>query len=378
MKLSMSKWKLTPEKEELTARKVKPALPKPPRQTSPPMKVYQSHSIHGNIIYNIQKSYIPHIPQLELEQGGVAMFCASCGYRNKDGANYCRRCGKPLHRSSARKNKRLWKPRLIAALVGTLLVIAAALGIWELLKQQQASLDALVEEVRAGERPKEKTEIIKQAQEKVYTISTDSAYGSGFLYTDSGAVVTSAHLVVGFYKVLVRDNMGNEEVGRVIGVSEVSDIALIQVDALDGTEPLVIDAQPAEVGEEVIALGSPSGFENTASTGFLTGLDRNFNQDFKYEDLYQIDVQMALGSSGGPLINATTGKVIGINSLLLIESDGIGFSIPMHTVDSQLAEWAVNPMSEEQVQEVFDAYEASGEPRDSQNWTEEAKQPIHP
>lgn len=249
----------------------------------------------------------------------------------------------------------------MTVLLGTILLIAAAIGIWQFLKQQQESLDALVEEVRAGEGLIKKTEIIKAAQEKVYTIKTDSAYGSGFLYTNSGAVVTSAHLVLGFYKVLVRDNMGNEEAGRVIGVSEVSDIALIQVDAFDGTAPLAIEAEPAEVGTEVIALGSPSGFENTASTGYLTGLDRNFEQDFMYEDLYQIDVQMALGSSGGPLIDAATGKVIGINSLLLVESDGMGFSIPMHTVDSQLTEWAANPMSEEQVQEVFDAYEGSGD-----------------
>lgn len=289
------------------------------------------------------------------------MFCASCGYMNRDGANYCRRCGDPLHRSFARKKKRLWRPRTMAALLGTLLLIAAAFGIWQFLQQQQESLDALVEEVRAGGGLTEKTEIIKAAQEKVYTIKTDSAYGSGFLYTNRGAVVTSAHLVVGFYKVLVRDHSGNEEVGTVIGVSETSDIALVQVDAFDGTQPLAIEAQPAEVGAEVIALGSPSGFENTASTGYLTGLDRDFDQDFKYEDLYQIDVQMALGSSGGPLIDATTGKVIGINSLLLVESDGMGFSIPMHTVDTQLAEWAANPMDEQQVQEVFDAYDGSGD-----------------
>lgn len=302
------------------------------------------------------------------------MFCASCGYKNRNEANYCRSCGEPLHRSFVRKKKRLWRPRVLAALLGMLLLIAAALGIRELHQAQLGKLDSLVQEVKAVAEPNDKTEIIKQTQAKVYTIKTDSAYGSGFLYTDSGAVVTSAHLVVGFYKVLVRDLDGNEEVGRVIGVSETSDIALIQVDAFKGTQPLDIEAEPAEVGSEVIALGSPSGFENTASTGYLTGLDRDFDQDFKYEDLYQIDVQMALGSSGGPLIDAATGKVIGINSLLLIESDGMGFSIPMHTVDNQLAEWAANPMSEEQVWKVFDGYGRGGERHNSQSWTEEVMQ----
>lgn len=258
-----------------------------------------------------------------------------------------------MHFSSTRKKKKA-RPLVIAFLFGTLLLVAAGFGVWQLHQTQLEKLDALAQEVNV---PEKKTAIIKAAQQKVYTINTDAAYGSGFLYTDSGAVVTSAHLVVGFYKVLVRDHEGNEEVGRIIGISEVSDIALIQVDALNGIEPLRMEAKPADVGAEVIALGSPSGFENTAATGYLTGVDRDFDQDFLYEDLYQIDVQMALGSSGGPLLDAKTGKVIGINSLLLIESDGIGFSIPMHSVDDQLNEWAENPMTEEQVQDVFDAYE---------------------
>lgn len=286
------------------------------------------------------------------------MFCTNCGYNNREDANYCQHCGEPLHFSSTRK-KKISKSIVIAFLFGALLLIAAAIGFWQLHKIQLEKLDALIQEVHV---PQKKTAIIKAAQQKVFTINTDAAYGSGFLYTNSGAIVTSAHLVIGFPKVLVRDYAGNEEVGRVIGVSEVSDIALIQVDALKGIEPLTIESRAADVGAEVIALGSPSGFENTAATGYLTGVDRDFDQDFLYEDLYQIDVQMALGSSGGPLLDADTGNVIGINSLLLVEGDGIGFSIPMHSVDKQLKEWAENPMSEQQVQKVFNAYQETLEP----------------
>lgn len=282
------------------------------------------------------------------------MYCASCGYKNRDEANYCEHCGESLHFDSTHGKTMFQKFLVVVLLFGTSLLIIAALGLWQLHKLQLERIGELVQE---SSETKSKTEMIKASQRKVYTINTDAAYGSGFLYTDSGAVVTSAHLVVGFYKVLVRDYKGNEEVGRVIGVSEVSDIALIQVDALGGEEPLTVSKEPADVGTEVIALGSPSGFENTAAIGYLTGLDRDFDQDFLYEDLYQIDVQMALGSSGGPLIHAETGRVIGINSLLLIESDGIGFSIPIHSVDSQLKEWAENPMSESQVMEVYEAYD---------------------
>lgn len=289
------------------------------------------------------------------------MFCAICGYRNSDEANYCQHCGEPLHMGSTPLKKKRRRAFTIGLLFAALILLAAAWGIWKYQNDQFEKFEALVQEAQNKDSTQVKSDIIKAAQQKVYTIKTDEAYGSGFLYTDTGAVVTSAHLIIGHYKVLVRDHEGNEEVGRVIGVSNVLDIALIQVDALEGLEPLAIESDSAEVGAEVIALGSPSGFENTAAIGYLTGLDRDFDQDFLYEDLYQMDVQMALGSSGGPLIDAETGKVIGINSLLLIESDGIGFSIPIHSVEQQLSEWAINPMSEEQVQQVFNAYDGIGD-----------------
>ena len=85
----------------------------------------------------------------------------------------------------------------------------------------------------------------------------------------------------------------------------------------------------------MIALGSPQGFENSASIGYLTGVNRDIEFGFLYEHLYQIDAQIDQGSSGGPLIDAKTGKVIGINSLSFKENDVFGFSIPMKTATLQ-------------------------------------------
>lgn len=149
-------------------------------------------------------------------------------------------------------------------------------------------------------------------------------------------VVTNAHVVSGYTDVIVRNINGQDHEGTVVGISAESDIALIQVNDLTGIEPLEAEMATTDVGTEVIALGSPSGFENTASMGYLTGIDRDFYQEFTYENIYQIDAALAPGSSGGPLLDAGTGKVIGINSLLFPEGDSIGFSIPLYSMYDQL------------------------------------------
>lgn len=206
-------------------------------------------------------------------------------------------------------------------------------------------------------KKKEKTAIIKESQQKVYTVLTEGGQGSGFLFSDTGMVVTNAHAVAGFTDVVVRNINGQDHPGTVVGISGESDIALIHVEAFEGIAPLEVEMEATDVGTEVIALGSPAGLENTASIGYLTGVDRDFYQEFTYEDIYQIDAKIAPGSSGGPLVDATTGKVIGINSLVIEEGDSIGFSIPMYSMYDQLSQWVASPMAVEDVAAMFKAYD---------------------
>lgn len=285
------------------------------------------------------------------------MFCSNCGAKNRESANFCRRCGDPMDRAT-RKSHRLKKNPFVYTLIAFLL-LGIGFGAAQLAKEPAPNLEPVTQAANKTITT-DKTAVIKEAQTRVFTVKTEDAYGSGFLFTNQGDVVTSAHLVMGETDVMVRDSNGLEQPGKVIGISRTHDIALVKVDALIGTEPLGIELAPAQVGIEVIALGSPSGFENTAAIGYLTGIDRDFDQEYLYEDLYQIDVQMALGSSGGPLIDAETGRVIGINSLLLIESNGIGFAIPIYTMHNLLLEWAKNPMTAEELQEVFNTHGAFG------------------
>nr|WP_106784915.1 trypsin-like peptidase domain-containing protein [Lysinibacillus timonensis] len=211
---------------------------------------------------------------------------------------------------------------------------------------------------------KERTQVIKESMPKVFTIITEDGHGSGFLYEKGGYIVTNAHVVAGFSDVLVRNSAGQESPGRVIGISDTLDIALVYSEEYEEAEPLPIENNISDIGIEVIAIGSPQGFENSASIGYLTGTDREMaieGYNFVYDELYQIDAQIDQGSSGGPLFDATTGKVIGINSLVYLNYQSFAFAIPVYTVSDYFEDWIANPMTASEVVavDVYAGYETN-------------------
>ncbi len=194
--------------------------------------------------------------------------------------------------------------------------------------------------------PQALKEIIFESQKLVVKIELpDGSFGSGFLYNDKGDVVTNAHVVANNKEVKVITADSKELTGQVIGVSIDTDVAIVRVPELEGTEPLrLAKTRKAELGDEVIALGSPLGFQNTVTTGIISGVGRGFDIDsFKYEDVFQISAPIAPGNSGGPLIDTTTGEVVGINSATM-DQGVIGFSIPLSNVISLLEDWSETPM----------------------------------
>ncbi|WP_033541977.1 trypsin-like peptidase domain-containing protein [Planococcus sp. CAU13] len=281
------------------------------------------------------------------------MFCRNCGARIDSEAKFCNGCGVRTGKNAPKIS------RIAVGVISILLLAGGGFGIQQYLTNEAPPEKPVIHESVAENRPvtNDKKGIIKASQEKVYTILTDSGIGSGFLFTSNGMVVTNAHVVAGFTDVMVRNNAGVEEHGRVIGISDVEDIAVIEVAAYKGQKPLPVEMEVTDVGSEVIALGSPNGFENSASIGYLTGVDRDISFDFEYEGVYQIDAQIAPGSSGGPLLDAETGKVIGINSLLYNDGNAIGFSIPLYSIHDSLISWIENPMSASAVASVFGVYE---------------------
>src|SRR5690606_27750550 len=105
--------------------------------------------------------------------------------------------------------------------------------------------------------------------------------------------------------------------GRIIGISDTADIALVRVEDMAGKQPLPIELEKASVGTKVFAIGSPENISNTSTEGEITATDKSFVDGYHYDDLYEMTANIKRGSSGGPLISADTGNVLGINSIIL-------------------------------------------------------------
>jgi serine protease Do len=212
-----------------------------------------------------------------------------------------------------------------------------------------ARAETVVAQPAAAERePKTRKEIIESSQKRVVTIESGDGLGSGFLYNNLGDLLTNAHVVEGSREVTVRTLNHEEYKGIVIGVGVDTDVAVVRVQKMKDMDPLPIARTlKAETGDEILALGSPLGLENTVTTGIVSGVGRSFEIDpYIYSNMYQISAPITHGNSGGPLVNAVTGEVLGINSASVSQEPGIGFSIPITSVLKQVEEWSDHPMTE--------------------------------
>ena len=288
------------------------------------------------------------------------MHCSNCGSKLEEQAKFCSSCGQHIKENMI--SKRTWIIMGILITILSTVVISFAIFNAVINPQKKVTEDNTKIETDPSDsipqKDKDKTQIIKESMPKVFTILTDEAQGSGFLYQEGGYIVTNAHVVAGYTEVIVRNHDGHESPARVIGISNQSDVALLKSEEYAEASPFLLEMEQSVIGTEVIALGSPQGFENSASIGYLTGTNRDIEYDFfVYEELYQVDAQIDEGSSGGPLIDATTGEVIGINSLLYTSNTSFGFAIPLYRVASLINDWITNPMDETQVATVFGSYE---------------------
>ena len=165
--------------------------------------------------------------------------------------------------------------------------------------------------------------------------------GSGFIVESNGVILTNAHVVEGADEVRVRLSDRREFKGKVLGVDHQSDIAVVKIDTTG--LPVVKLGDPAQVrvGEWVLAIGSPFGFDNTATVGIVSATSRSL-PDGTYVPFIQTDAAVNPGNSGGPLFN-TRGEVIGITSQIYSRSggyQGIAFAIPIN-VAAQVKEQLV-------------------------------------
>lgn len=157
--------------------------------------------------------------------------------------------------------------------------------------------------------------------------------GSGFILSSDGQLITNAHVVEGSSTVKVTLKDGQVFSGKVIGVDELTDIAVIKIEATDLPTAKLGNAESLIPGEWAIAIGNPLGFDNTVTIGIISALDRPSAQvgiPDKRVRFIQTDAAINPGNSGGPLLNVR-GEVIGLNTAIRTDAQGLGFAIPIET-----------------------------------------------
>jgi len=166
-----------------------------------------------------------------------------------------------------------------------------------------------------------------------------SSLGSGFIISPDGYVVTNHHVVDGADKILVKLSDRRELSAKLIGSDKRSDIALLKIEG-DSFPVLTIgSSKELEVGEWVIAIGSPFGFDHSVTAGIVSAKGRNLPEE-NYVPFIQTDVAINPGNSGGPLFNMN-GEVVGINSQIYSQSGGfmgLSFAIPVDVVKDVVAQ----------------------------------------
>jgi S1-C subfamily serine protease len=162
--------------------------------------------------------------------------------------------------------------------------------------------------------------------------------GSGFIIDHSGVILTNAHVVDNANKVTVTLKDGRIFKGEVKGVDEITDLAVVKINAQGSELPIAPrgDSSTVQVGDWAIAVGNPVGLDNTVTLGIISTLGRSAAKagiPDKRVEFIQTDAAINPGNSGGPLLNAQ-GEVIGINTAIRADAMGIGFAIPINQAKS--------------------------------------------
>jgi S1-C subfamily serine protease len=162
---------------------------------------------------------------------------------------------------------------------------------------------------------------------------TERGTGSGFILSPDGQLLTNAHVVDGTKEVKVTLKDGQVYRGKVLGTDPMTDVAVVKIEATDLPTVDIGNAEQLNPGEWAIAIGNPLGLDNTVTVGIISALGRSSSEvgvPDKRVRFIQTDAAINPGNSGGPLLNAQ-GEVIGINTAIPADAQGLGFAIPIET-----------------------------------------------
>ncbi|HEX6491125.1 MAG TPA: trypsin-like peptidase domain-containing protein [Gaiellaceae bacterium] len=173
---------------------------------------------------------------------------------------------------------------------------------------------------------------------------SQQAQGSGFVSDTAGHVITNYHVVQGASSISVAFADGSKYPATVVGSDQSTDLAVLKVDAPAGKlHPLSLgDSAALQVGDGVVAIGSPFGLPETVTSGIVSALNRDINatNGFTISGAIQTDAAINHGNSGGPLLDMS-GHVVGITTQIESESggnEGVGFAVPSNTIRSVAAQ----------------------------------------
>ncbi len=170
-----------------------------------------------------------------------------------------------------------------------------------------------------------------------------SSLGSGFIVSKDGYIVTNHHVIANADEIIVKLSDRREFVAKLVGSDKRSDVALLKVDATDLPVLETGSSEALKVGEWVIAIGSPFGFDHSVTAGIVSAKGRSLPSE-NYVPFIQTDVAINPGNSGGPLFNLK-GEVVGINSQIYSRSGGfmgVSFAIPVDVAKRVIAQLKTN------------------------------------
>jgi serine protease Do len=187
-------------------------------------------------------------------------------------------------------------------------------------------------------------EAVERVAPAVVTVNTSgggllgaaTGTGSGLIYDASGWILTNRHVVEGATSLTVTLNDGRVFDGTVYGIDTLTDLAIVTIEATDLPAAPIGTSSDLKPGQLAIAIGNPLGYENTVTTGIVSGLGRQITASDATQsappdtlrNLIQTDAAINPGNSGGPLVNSA-GQVIGINTAVSTTAQGVGFAIPI-------------------------------------------------
>lgn len=170
-------------------------------------------------------------------------------------------------------------------------------------------------------------------EENIPSERIEEGTGSGFIVSDDGLIMTNAHVVEGADIVSVNLKNGQTFAGQVLGVDKITDVAVIKINANNLPTATLGRAEKLIPGEWAIAIGNPLGLDNTVTVGIISALKRSSREvgvPDKRVRFIQTDAAINPGNSGGPLLNSR-GEVIGVNTAIRANAQGLGFAIPIET-----------------------------------------------